>query len=346
MQLRRNGPLYSPIGCGAALILVLVLGFFLYQRGGTPFSPGPLSIAQAGNGPLAGFSSHAEIEGDCGQCHEPWRGITIERCGQCHKSVLEERTNASGLHGHLPEKEKCQRCHTEHQGSFADITVFELEDFEHAWATDFSLARHQTGFAGEPISCSDCHLDNKYTVSQIDCLECHRTGDPVFTEAHEAFFGKECRACHDGLDSMVNFDHQQVFPLEGAHSLIDCASCHVTTVLAGTANECVGCHAEPEIHMGMFGQDCGRCHTAIFWRPAQLSQHTFPLNHGDEGKIACITCHEVTYAAYTCTNCHAHDPVETIEEHEDQEIFDLTDCASCHPTGLGEEAEKSDGGER
>jgi len=124
---------------------------------------------------------------------------------------------------------------------------------------------------------------------------------------------------------------------------VNCLGCHETTVLAGTTNECVGCHVEPEIHLGRFGQDCGRCHTATAWRPAQLSQHTFPLNHGDEGKIDCQTCHELTYATYTCTNCHAHEPAETVAEHAEKELFDITDCATCHPNGLGDEAKEADG---
>ncbi len=325
------------------MFLVIVLGLLLYQRGGTPFSPGPLSAAQSRNEALAGFSSHAEIAGNCGQCHEPWRGVTIERCGNCHESVLEERNNNSGLHGHLPDKGNCQQCHSEHQGSSSDITVFELDDFEHAWVTEFSLVKHQTGFDDTPIRCIDCHLDSNFAVNSIDCLDCHRQGDAIFTNTHAAFYGDECRACHDGLDSMVNFDHQQVFPLEGAHTDVDCLDCHETTVLAGTANECVGCHVEPELHLGRFGQDCSRCHTAVAWRPAQLSQHTFPLNHGDEGKIDCQTCHELTYATYSCTNCHAHDPVETDAEHAEKEIFDIADCATCHPNGLEDEAKEADG---
>ena len=267
MQHKRNGPLYSPIGCGTAMFLVIVLGIILYLRGGTPFSPGQLSAAQSGNETLAGFSSHADFEGDCGRCHEPWHGVTIERCGKCHEAVLEERNSNSGLHGHLPDKEKCQQCHTEHRGKSSEITEFALDDFEHAWVTEFSLDRHQTGFDGEPIECTDCHLDNQFAVDLIDCLECHRQGDSTFTNTHAVFYGDDCRACHDGFDSMVHFDHQQAFPLDGAHIEVDCAGCHTTTVLAGTANDCIGCHVEPDVHLGRFGQDCSRCHTTTAWKP-------------------------------------------------------------------------------
>ncbi len=341
MQHKRNGPLYSPIGCGTAMFLVIVLGIILYLRGGTPFSPGSLSAAQSRNESLGGYSSHADIEGDCGQCHEPWQGVTIDRCGNCHQSVLDERNNKTGLHGHLPDKEICQLCHLEHRGESSEITEFELDDFEHDWVTDFSLIKHQVGFDGEPLECADCHPDNKFTVDMIDCLGCHHQADFVFANIHAAFYGDDCQACHDGLDSMVHFDHQQSFRLEGAHTEVDCVGCHETTILAGTANECVGCHIEPEIHFGVFGQDCRRCHTTTAWKPAHLSQHIFPLNHGEEDKIECQTCHELSYTTYTCTNCHAHDPGETIAEHEDKELFDIADCANCHPTGLEDEAKEA-----
>jgi hypothetical protein len=74
--------------------------------------------------------------------------------------------------------------------------------------------------------------------------------------------------------------------------------------------------------------------------PAHLSQHTFPLDHGEEGKIGCQTCHVQNYTTYTCTNCHAHEPTQVREEHESEGIFEFEDCVSCHPTGLEDEAEE------
>lgn len=336
MQKSRSGPLYSPLGCGTAALMVLILGVILFFKGGTPFSPGPLTAAQSEGVILAGFSAHSEFEETCSQCHEPWRKVGADRCLTCHTNEAQERQENSGLHGNLPS-DHCQDCHTDHKGRSAEITVFDLTNFDHDWSTGFSLAQHQVGYDGLPIDCSGCHLNEQYAANAIDCIECHKTADPVFIAEHQSFYGDDCRACHDGQDSMIAFDHQQVFPLEGAHAVIECRECHVAPVLSGTGDECRDCHEEPEIHKGKFGLECGRCHTSTAWIPAQLSQHTFPLDHGDQGKVECQVCHTQSYTIYTCYNCHAHEPSETRALHEREGIVEIENCIECHADGRTEE---------
>ncbi len=339
MQPRRASPLYSPIGCGAALALVLILSLILILRGGIPFSPGSLSAAESADQSLAGYRSHAEFEGDCNQCHEPWSGVVSERCEVCHTAEAEQRQSKSSLHGHLPVNAPCQQCHTEHRGRPAVITIFDLSDFEHEMATGFSLVRHNNNYDGSPLQCENCHAQKQFNPLMINCFDCHADADPDFIAAHTDFFGAECTACHDGLDTMIGFDHATVFPLEGAHFVIECADCHLTPVLSGTPNECVDCHMEPEVHLGLFGQECVRCHTTLFWTPAELSQHTFPIDHGDQGKVDCQVCHLASYTEYTCYGCHAHEPAETREKHLEEGISEneLVNCIECHATGLKEE---------
>ena len=343
MHPKRPGPLYSPLGCGTAVLLVIVLGVILYFSGGGPFSPGPLSAADSDGIMLSGFSSHADFEGDCGQCHAPWRGISADRCENCHTSVADERVSNTGLHGALNDVGRCQKCHTDHQGRDAGIILLDLTSFEHDKITDFSLDRHQRDFDDSSITCQDCHLNGRFVVASVDCIQCHSSGEPLFTTDHIEFFGDSCLACHDGRDTMANFDHQEVFALVGAHDQLECAACHRQQIFAGTPRECIDCHEEPPVHFGLFGTDCARCHTTDAWRPAQLTQHTFPLDHGGEGKIECQTCHAVTYAEYTCYNCHAHDPADIREEHVDEGIFEFDDCVDCHPTGLEDESVEFEG---
>jgi hypothetical protein len=339
MQPKRASPLYSPLGCGAAVALVLILGLILLLRGGIPFSPGPLSAAESTGQLLAGYRSHAEIEGDCSQCHEPWSGVTSERCETCHTEVAEQRLSRSKLHGHLPVNAPCQQCHTEHKGRQAGITVFGLSDFDHETATGFSLVRHPLNYDGSALQCESCHSQNQFDPLMVNCLDCHSNADSEFISGHITFYGEECTACHDGKDSMIGFDHGLVFPLEGAHFVIECLDCHTAQVFAGTPSDCAGCHQEPEVHAGQFGLDCVRCHTTVFWAPAQLSQHTFPIDHGDQGKIDCQVCHLASYIDYTCYGCHDHEPAETREEHREEGISqnELDNCAECHPIGLKEE---------
>jgi hypothetical protein len=322
---------------------VAVLGAILVFLGGGPFSPGPLSAEAAGQQQSGGFDSHADFEQECGQCHAPWRGIAAARCETCHTDVAAQRNNQSGLHGRLHDVERCQLCHTDHEGRDASMIRFDLATFEHERLTDFSLARHQTGYDGQPLACEQCHLDRVWTAEAVDCIACHTEADRPFMIEHTAFFGQVCLACHDGRDSAAEFDHTEHFPLDGAHAEVECAGCHTQPVVDGTPAECVGCHEEPDVHAGQFGTDCRRCHTTAAWLPAQLTQHTFPLDHGGEGEIPCATCHTTTYAEYTCTNCHAHDDrEELLKEHDEVVTQNLDLCADCHATGLKEEAEGSE----
>jgi hypothetical protein len=339
MQPRRANPFFSTAGCGTTLLLALVLAAILYFRGGGPFSPGPLTAAQPRSQPLAGFVSHAEFEQECSQCHVPWRGITAERCQNCHEDVGQQRASGTGLHGLLPDNGRCESCHTDHQGREANITALALVGFDHERLTQFSLARHQQDYDGTPLECGDCHV-NGFAPEQIDCVGCHRNADAAFMAEHTEQFGSSCLECHDGRDRMANFDHDQVFPLDGAHATVECQGCHVERVFEGTPRECVACHQEPAVHAGLFGLDCVRCHTTTAWTPAQLTQHTFPLDHGGEGQIACESCHQQSYTVYTCDDCH--EPAEMREEHADEGIFEIEDCAECHPTGDKDEAEEFD----
>ena len=139
---------------------------------------------------------------------------------------------------------------------------------------------------------------------------------------------------------MKNFDHAQFFPLDGQHTNVDCVKCHVDKKFKGTPKECVGCHAEPKVHAGLFGADCASCHTTTAWTPARLTQHKFPLDHGGQGEIACAVCHVSKYTEYTCYGCHDHEPTRTAQQHAEQNLSAerLLECAKCHPSGLKEES--------
>lgn len=115
--------------------------------------------------------------------------------------------------------------------------------------------------------------------------------------------------------------------------------------LAGAANpqagphECRACHDEPALHTDRFGLDCARCHTMAGWLPARLTYHTFRLDHGGDGKLACSTCHTETYNRHTCYQCHNHQPDPMRQLHTEAGISDFDDCVACHPTGQGNEAD-------
>jgi hypothetical protein len=104
-------------------------------------------------------------------------------------------------------------------------------------------------------------------------------------------------------------------------------------------HECRACHEEPDVHAEMFGLNCARCHTLAAWKPALLFRHTFELDHGGEGRVACQTCHTQSYAENTCYECHDHEPQDMEDKHAQEEIYEFEGCAVCHPTGEAGEGE-------
>ena len=122
-------------------------------------------------------------------------------------------------------------------------------------------------------------------------------------------------------------------------SKIACLECHKDGLYQSVAPRCVQCHAEPAIHLGFFGQECQECHSNTAWSPAFLKVHTFPLDHGERGQVACQTCHAASYVEYTCYGCHDHQPDQIAREHTEHGVSaaELPNCTKCHPTGLEEE---------
>ena len=322
-QSKRTNPMFSGIGCGTAILLVLGLAIVLYIQGGIPFSPGRLTAAQVQAQPINSFSSHAEFEGECSQCHDAWRGVSAVRCETCHTTIKQERENALGLHGRFRNADQCQMCHTDHQGHEANITQLAANHFDHNRSTLFTLAQHQANPDNTPITCQDCHTQNSYDPALVDCTTCHTALDTPFMAEHDKQFGSDCLACHDGVDRLAQFDHALFFVLDGAHHTTDCQDCHQERIFQGTPRECSQCHAEPALHTGQFGLDCTRCHTTTAWEPAQLTYHTFPLDHG-ESNNSCDTCHNQSYAEYTCYTCHEHSPADVAEEHLEEGISEPT----------------------
>lgn len=104
-------------------------------------------------------------------------------------------------------------------------------------------------------------------------------------------------------------------------------------------HHCASCHEEPEIHADLFGINCARCHSATAWKPAVLTSHIFLLDHGGEGEVSCQTCHPAKYGVYDCYACHDNHQYEEMEEvHLTEEIKEFANCATCHPTGVEDEA--------
>lgn len=317
-----------------------VVGLLIVGLGGAAYGfkknydPGPNTAAHPNDEPLGGYESHASFEKDCLHCHVPIHCLDANRCQKCHIQQARERTEATGLHGLLPGTNQCQNCHTEHKGRDAVITEMSLENIHHGELTGFSLQLHEVDFTGEAMICSDCHKERRFVRELVDCVTCHENEDPAFMDTHLASFGDTCLDCHDGFDRMLDFDHAEIFALEGAHAELMCEDCHANYNYINVSGECVDCHAEPDIHAGDFGVDCARCHTASDWKTTELKEHRFSLTHGGEEQVDCAVCHPTTYASHDCYACHeAHQSESMVKVHADEGIDKLEACVDCHPTG-------------
>ncbi len=485
--MKRQGPFASPIGFGLTVALFLGLGFSLARDRGLAFSPGPVTAKNKPGVVLGGFSSHADFEKACQNCHYPIRASMAEMCVVCHTQVVEQINRMDGIHGKIPNVSRCYDCHPEHRGRDYDPTqaaylvfdhtitnfslvwhqidynatplacegchtdpdysivvsetcagchgdhdqifiqehiqyygvdclvchdgrdamidfdhsntdfpldgehlqvkcadchpqsrleetpleceqchveplahqgVFDLfceschtprgwspasfegKSFEHMTTTGFSLGRHQVDYTGQVLNCRVCHGEDYSSFYSQVCIDCHNQADAIFMGEHLERFGFVCLDCHDGVDRLSDFDHDEFFPLDGSHASVDCEGCHEGRIFRGTPSECSQCHAEPEIHAGVFGLQCQYCHDSLDWLPANLRVHVFPLDHGGQGIQDCLLCHVGNYVEYTCYGCHDHQPEAIAQSHNRAGILpqDLPDCAACHPFGQLSEA--------
>jgi len=256
----KRNPLFSPLSCGIALVLILGLIAVLIVMGGRVFSPGPLTAVHPQNRSLQGFTNHADFENECSRCHVPLLGPTADRCLACHLTVADQLRTHSGLHSFLTGVSDCATCHSDHLGRDVRITRLNVLEFPHQEATGF--------------------------------------------------------------------------PLEGVHAVTGCLNCHTDHQFKNTPRDCYGCHILDDAHNGELGTECSVCHTSVGWEEATLEEHPFPINHKNQGRpLECQVCHPNTLTAYTCYNCHEHNPAEMEHQHLEKGIREFQNCSSCHPTG-------------
>jgi hypothetical protein len=303
--------------------------------------------------PLDG--GHAMVS--CTQCHQidestnPQRSAAIKSgvflIGDSHTSTGENDpfTNTPrecvSCHNEPPLHEgvftvQCSQCHSTVSWSPATLND---RNFSHNDHTVINLVQHGQDFSGAQLNCYDCHGEQIYDFQVNACIDCHTqdAGKPDFISAHIEGYGTACLDCHDGIDRMDNFNHDEIFLLEERHTEIDCQACHTNLVYRGTPKLCYECHAEPDIHTGFFGQKCQYCHNQSKWTPAYLSVHTFPLGHGSQESSPCQTCHIDRYSEYTCYGCHEHQREAVITSHLQAGIHEaeIPACAMCHQEATG-----------
>ena len=271
---------------------------------------------------------------ECAKCHtgSDYTKISTE-CITCHEADYFASTNPDHQVANIATT--CVECHT------TDPDWKPAEFLQH----DLQYFPIYTGaHEGEWETCSECHEDpNNYSV--FTCITCHMK--PETDAEHDAVSGYTysngaCLACHPTGDTENTFDHNSTgFPLTGAHTGVDCLSCHASG-FSGTPTECVACHntdfdgsINPDHNALGLSTDCVSCHTtAPDWNPATFANHNdFYVLNGAHAIIAnqCASCHhgDYTNTPTTCVGCHLNDFNQTTDPPHAELQFS-TDCATCH----------------
>ncbi|MCA9540058.1 MAG: AMP-binding protein [Myxococcales bacterium] len=181
--------------------------------------------------------------------------------------------------------------------------------------------------------CASCHINGRYEGTPRDCIGCHRA-DRERAEPDHRGFPTACQSCHSQRAwRPAALDHDQFWPLEGAHADADCAGCHVNGRYEGTPRNCLDCHRaerdrSPTDHAG-FSTTCTQCHSMQAWRPAAFDHDQFFRLEGAHRNIMCQDCHPNERYDGTprdCIGCHRGDRDAARPTH-----VRLSDtCTNCH----------------
>jgi hypothetical protein len=234
----------------------------------------------------------------------------------------------------------CQNCHT--ATSWKPIRA--LPEFNHD-STGYPLrGMHQN------VACASCHTSLVFKNVSKQCADCH-------ADIHRRQFGASCENCHTvkgwnvSLDAIKN--HQNRFPLIGAHALVECDQCHKNAAsgqFQGLSTACYSCHQKdyltPVINhkAGNFPTTCESCHSMNSWIGAKFDHLKFTgfALTGMHVTLPCTSCHinnTFTGTPVDCYSCHTHtiDFQKTTNPPHVQ-LGLPHDCALCHTTSTWDNA--------
>jgi hypothetical protein len=295
-----------------------------------------LLFAQLSPGDLSSAHQHLEGIKNCTQCHLLGRGLSNQKCLDCHKEIKERIEVNRGYHSSNEVKNKsCWFCHSEHHGRNFKIINFNEKEFQHE-KTGFKLTgKHSI------LDCRSCHNskfaktknEKSFLGLKQDCQSCH-------TDVHQNSSGKVCSSCHntESFNATINFDHSKTgFRLLDAHSNLKCIDCHKKHALTSTVkiifsaikdSKCTNCHTD--VHNNKFGSNCLSCHN--FESFNKINKKSF--NHsktrfaliGKHNEVNCNKCHSNRITDKLkfdkCVDCH--------QDYHKGQLTKYGDCKECH----------------
>ncbi|MGB7730171.1 MAG: hypothetical protein WBL50_19235 [Candidatus Acidiferrum sp.] len=251
-----------------------------------------------------------------------------------------QRQTTKSPHG--PLSVPCENCHT----ASAWRPIRAVPEFDHN-KTSYPLREMH-----ENVKCAQCHSKPVFSNVSKNCADCH-------ADIHRRQMGPDCAQCHTvkGWNIAVQQvkDHQNRFPLLGAHAAIQCDQCHTqlaTGIFYGLSTQCDSCHLKewqnttnpphPSAGPAFASSNCQGCHNFDSWLNAKFDHTTtgFPLTAG-HANVPCASCHinnnyNLQIAPTDCGNagCHLNTWQQTNAPPHPQAgpAFAVANCSQCHNT--------------
>jgi len=243
--------------------------------------------------------------------------------------ALQERARTTNPHG-KSVKVPCSPCHS----TEGWIPIRPDNGFDHD-ATGFPLKG-----AHAIIDCRHCHVNLVFSDIGTQCTDCH-------ADIHRRQMGSDCEECHSvhGWQEIKRniTGHRNRFPLMGAHSALQCESCHTNGAVGlfrGLRTDCDFCHHEDYLNaqsvdhqQADFPLDCEFCHSMDSWYSGFNHEAFtgFPLS-GAHASLDCLECHtggNFQGTPANCVECHRQEYNETTNPNHIASGFP-EDCSLCH----------------
>lgn len=245
-------------------------------------------------------------------------------------SASPQRIATPNPHGDLSIP--CENCHS--AAGWSPIRA--LPEFDHD-KTQYPLrGGHKS------VTCTQCHASPNFKDVRKNCADCH-------ADIHLRKFGADCAQCHIVQGWFTTRqqvrNHQNLFPLIGAHAAVECEACHKAFVGGQyrVLPYCSACHAsdfkkatDPN-HVALnFSETCQTCHSQDSWLGAKFphGQSTGFALTGAHATLDCKNCHAAgNYKGATsnCFACHAKDFQKASAPRHTAAGYS-TACATCHGT--------------
>ena len=243
----------------------------------------------------------------------------------------QERASTRSPHGtlNLP----CQSCHT----SLSWKPIRSAPDFNHEKTAYPLRGMHAK------VACAQCHVKLVFTDVATKCADCH-------ADIHRGQMGAKCETCHSVKGWQVSIkdiqQHQNRFPLIGAHATLTCETCHkgaASGQFVGLSTTCFSCHSaeyaatkNPSHSSIGYPTDCQQCHSMDSWLGARFDHAKFTgfALTGAHARLDCAACHannNFSTARSNCVSCHLQDFSGTKNPNHRTAGFSQ-ECSTCHST--------------